>query len=196
MLPLLRNVIHSSIHRHSLRKWVWCHIMTISMNQEDDGMKLMIGWTLWFCRGSLGAVSILRSDKSRLHFGYTLWFCSGGTVHAEIWQEQVTRNSSQSCGAAGSQNCPTMTSRLPCYVFFLCMLTTQQIKNQMQISWVGWSTNIRPPRWPSSMVLSRSLVCTTALLEPELSIRAVSGAHNSFQTVPVGISNSQGESDY
>ena len=51
-------------------------------------------------------------------------------------------------------------------------------------------------RWQSSTVLCQLLVCTTALLEPELSIRAVCGAHNSFQTVPVGISNSQGESDY
>ena len=54
----------------------------------------------------------------------------------------------------------------------------------------------QPPRWQSSTVLCQLLVCTTALLEPELSIRAVCGAHNSFQTVPVGISNSQGESDY
>ena len=47
-----------------------------------------------------------------------------------------------------------------------------------------------PPRWQSSTVLCQLLVCTTALLEPELSIQAVGNAHNSFQTVPVGISNS------
>ena len=33
------------------------------------------------------------------------------------------------------------TSRLPCYVFFLCMLTK---KIQIQISWVGWSTTHSP----------------------------------------------------
>ena len=37
--------------------------------------------------------------------------------------------------------------------------------------------HIPPPRWQSSTVLCRSLVCTTALLEPELSVQAVSSVH-------------------
>ena len=40
-----------------------------------------------------------------------------------------------------------------------------------------------PPRWPSSMVLSRSLVCTTALLEPELSVQALLGKQSAVHTI-------------
>ena len=39
-------------------------------------------------------------------------------------------------------------------------------------------------RWQSSTVLCQLLVCTTALLEPELSLQAVIDAHNSFRKVP------------
>merc|ERR1711974_276193 len=58
---------------------------------------------------------------------------------------------------------------------------------------VSWLLASFSTRWQSSTVLCQLLVCTTALLEHELSIQPVGSAHDSFQKILVGISNSQGD---
>ena len=101
-----------------------------------------------------------------------LWFTSSVNVNFQLWKMNsdyehcavvlsifailtwTVQRFSTSCFCLAFLHCvflefeiqmrsfPLNPSRLPCYVFFLCMLTykQQKIKIQMQISWVGWST--------------------------------------------------------
>ena len=93
---------------------------------------------LWmFSYGSLSALKSIAvtAGQRRYSCNWNAQECSPEILRKIIQLSHGTRRQIQSERQYGRVE----SSRLPCYVVFLCMLT-QQIKIQIQISWVGWST--------------------------------------------------------